>query len=481
MNRLRTKLILIFSTATLAPLAAILWVSMSLLEYSLNYASTEEVDGLSQSLENVSREYYRQVREDLKTDATHGNLRPQQLATAERQNWPASARQFWDSRDAERFVISEPDGSRLLYMIRDQNGIRLFSRTLDGVNLDRIRAQIQQARDRVARMEQTNLHRGLIFALILLSAVIWLISLGGIIFFANRISKPIQELTAGLFQLAEGNFKTQVQSEPRDEVGRAIQAFNRTAVELQQSRERLIYLTQVASWQSLARKMAHELKNSLTPIRLTVEEILARQPAADPKFLAQAAQVVIDEVESLERRVRAFSDFATEPAPNPMALDVNALLQERIQFLSVGHPQTRYVVEADSSSPKAWADADMVKGILTNLLENAAEAAGDGGKVLGTSGTKNGKIEVEVHDSGPGLNVEARASLFEPSISFKRRGMGLGLSIARKNALLSGGELEAIEGRMGGAGFRLTLPARESTEIPSGKATYDGSKKNLDC
>jgi nitrogen fixation/metabolism regulation signal transduction histidine kinase len=204
--------------------------------------------------------------------------------------------------------------------------------------------------------------------------------------------------------------------------------------------------------------MAHELKNSLTPIRLTVEEILARQPAADRPFLEQAAQVVVDEVESLERRVRAFSEFAAEPAANPTALDLNSLLEERVHFLQVAHPDVAYMVKLAANLPAAWADVDQVKGILTNLLENAAEAAGSGGKVIGVTGRAEGKILVEVHDSGPGLNPEARGTLFEPSISFKKHGMGLGLSISRKNALLAGGDLQPIEGQLGGAGFRLLLP-----------------------
>ena len=114
----------------------------------------------------------------------------------------------------------------------------------------------------------------------------------------------------------------------------------------------------------------------------------------------------------------------------------------------------------------AWADIDQVKGILTNLLENAAEAAGPDGRVLCLTGFAPGRVYAEVHDSGPGLADTARQSLFEPSISFKPGGMGLGLSISRKNALMAGGDLLAIEGRLGGAGFRLVLPAQAPHEEP---------------
>ena len=98
-----------------------------------------------------------------------------------------------------------------------------------------------------------------------------------------------------------------------DEIGRAIRAFNDMAGRLQESTERLVYLRQLASWQTLARKMAHEVKNSLTPIRLTVEEMLARYDEADRGFMEQATQIVVDEIETLERRIRAFSQFAAEP------------------------------------------------------------------------------------------------------------------------------------------------------------------------
>jgi nitrogen fixation/metabolism regulation signal transduction histidine kinase len=249
-----------------------------------------------------------------------------------------------------------------------------------------------------------------------------------------------------------------VDSRRDDEIGRAIQAFNHMADKLQESTERLVYLRQLASWQTLARKMAHEVKNSLTPIRLTVEEMMARYDEADRGFMQQATQIVVDEIETLERRIRAFSQFATEPPVQPAQLDVNSLLQERMAFLKTAHPEVTYDCRLAGGVPTVVADQDLIKGILTNLLENAAEAAGDGGRILGVTSAENGRVNIEVHDSGPGLSEQARASLFQPTISFKKRGMGLGLSIARKSALLSGGDIVLVKGELGGAGFRVLLP-----------------------
>ena len=96
------------------------------------------------------------------------------------------------------------------------------------------------------------------------------------------------------------------------------------------------------------------------------------------------------------------------------------------------------------AAPRVLAGADLVKGILTNLLKNAAEAAGPGGSVLAITRANNGRVTIEVHDSGPGLSEEAAATLFEPTITFKEHGMGLGLSIAKRHALLSGGDIVLV-------------------------------------
>jgi signal transduction histidine kinase len=132
-------------------------------------------------------------------------------------------------------------------------------------------------------------------------------------------------------------------------------------------------------------------------------------------------------------------------------------------FLKTAHPEVAYDCRLAEGVPSAMADPDLLKGILTNLLENAAEAAGEGGQILGAtllcgSGAGGGRVAIEVHDSGPGLSDQARASLFQPTITFKKRGMGLGLSIARKSALLSGGDIVLVKGELGGAGFRVLLP-----------------------
>jgi nitrogen fixation/metabolism regulation signal transduction histidine kinase len=342
-------------------------------------------------------------------------------------------------------------------MRRSAEGVDVYRRALGGIQMETLTAEYRRTRELVGATRSRDLRRGLTLTLLLLIGLVWLASLVPLIFLAYRISTPIQQLTEGLTDFSDGDLGRRVGRGGDDEVGRAIEAFNQMAERLQRNRDRLVYLTQVSSWQLLARKTAHELKNSLTPIRLTVEELLAREPA-DRAFMEQAAQIVVSEVETLERRVRAFSEFAAEPPLHLEAIDVNAIVNERIALLRAAHSDTTYTLELAAVTPRAFASADLVKGILTNLLENAAEAAGVGGSILTSTHASTDVVVIEVHDSGQGLTQEASATLFEPAITFKKRGMGLGLSIARKNALLCGGDVTLVPGKLGGAGFRVVLP-----------------------
>jgi len=458
-NSLRSKLVLAFIIATLMPLGATIWITTSLLERSLGYATTEELDRLSRTLEGTVRQFYQRERDALKRDALDGRVAAASYPVADMSAWPEDVRAFWESGEPDRSSLSGPGGDHVDFMRRASAGVEVYRRDLGAIRMQELSEEFRRTRALVGSIESRDLRRGFTLTLLLLVALVWLISLAPLLFIAHRISSPIRQLTAGLTDFAAGQWDRRLEKGRGDEVGRAVDAFNDMAEQLRRSRERLVYLTQMSSWQSLARKTAHELKNSLTPIRLTVEEMLARQPLSDRAFMDQAVQIVVSEIETLERRVRAFSEFASEPPVNPEVFDLNVLIAERVALLRPAHPETAYSFRLDVRGPRVHAGTDLVKGILTNLLENAAEAAGPGGSVMTVSHSQSGQAVVEVHDSGPGLTEEARRTLFEPTITFKKRGMGLGLSIARKNALLLGGDITLVSGELGGAGFRVALPA----------------------
>jgi len=483
-NQLRNRLLLAFLAATLVPLSLSIWLISSLLDRSLELASTSEIDELSKALEVTGREFYQQARDRLREDAESGRLEPASYPIVGREEWPPEVGAFWDSGEPERFVLAGEAGSALHYLSRGDDGVLQYARSLGAVRMDNLSELYGRARTRVESTADRDLRRGFQYTLLLVATSVSAVTIALMVFFAHRISRPVQRLTTALRRLAAGEADARVEARGQDEISEALAAFNHMADQLQQSRDRLVLLTQLSSWQALGRKMAHEVKNSLTPIRLTVEEMAARHashlPPQDREFLDQAAQIITDEVNRLERRVAAFSDLAADPPIHFAALDVNATVEERIEFHRAAHPGVSYDLQLSPQPPLAWADEDLVRGILTNLIENAAEAVGTGGVVLAVTSSADGNVRIEIHDSGPGLSEHARETLFQPTISFKKSGMGLGLSIAHKSAMLTGGDIASISGELGGAGFRVTLkeadPAKTAAEFPKEERTWAPSE-----
>ena len=460
---LRKKLIGIFLLATIAPLAITLWISVSLLDESFRHSSTGQLDELSKALLATGQEFYQQARKTLEEDAAAGRVKPAQYAGKDKAKWPQGVIDFAASGEPSRFVLSEPDGNSLDYLVAGKTDVNVYSRPLGRIGLKDLERKYKDARGIVVERSQIfDLRQASTRALIFLAAGVYLVSFALVFWLSMRITRPLKELTTGLGQLAAGDLSVQLPVKQYDEVGRALDAFNQTANELKRNREKIVYLAQLASWQALARKMAHEVKNSLTPIRLTMEEIKARAEKggvqADPEFLRQASDIVVEEVVSLEKRVRAFSQFAAEPPLELRDLDLNAVFEERVSFLKSAHPGLEYDLELSPVPPKIRADADLLKGMLTNLLENAAQAAPEGGRIKGRTFIGENGAGFEIHDSGPGLDELIKQTLFEPSISFKPGGMGLGLSIVKKSALALGGDIHTIQGELGGAAFRVLLP-----------------------
>jgi nitrogen fixation/metabolism regulation signal transduction histidine kinase len=454
MNRFRDKLLLLFFIATLLPMGLVTYVGVTLLNQSLALAPIRELEETTASLESTAKALYSSSRDLLRSKANAHALPTTSLPSIR-----------LEANETERFLLDGAD----LVLLRPEGAYRM---PMAGVRLVEVQQQLGRAREALAAYRDRNLRRGFYTTLAVLSIGIWLTAAASLLYFTDRLTRPLQSLTRALRNYGAGR-PARLPVQGHDEVAEAIASFNQMSEHLDRSRGRLLYLTRLESWQTLARKMAHEVKNSLTPIRLTVEEIVARSSSTDRVFLEQASQIVVDEVQSLERRVRAFSELSSEPPLRLEALSVNAIVEERIAFLSAAHPIIRYQTRLAPDSPLALADADLLRGILTNLLENAAQALQDGApsRVIEVSTTaQETNIEILIADSGPGLSPLAQETLFQPTISFKRAGMGLGLSIAKRSAVVMGGDLELTTGPLPGAAFRITL-VRAAHPAPSSVLT----------
>ena len=265
-----------------------------------------------------------------------------------------------------------------------------------------------------------------------------------------------------------GDLETRVQVRARDELGDLAQAFNEMVTKLRTSQDRIAYLEKIGAWQQVARRLAHEIKNPLTPIQLAVQQLERKYPGGDEAFdvlLADACDIIREEVGGLRRLVVAFSGFAKLPEVQPEPLDVNSLIDDFLRSRS--EMQERASVSWTPMEPAVTVRGDrmLIKHVLLNLVENAIQAAEEAGSlealqvtVTATPDPGQAQLHLEVHDNGPGMAFEIADRAFEPYYTTKEHGTGLGLAIVKKIVLDHQGAIDVESEPGSGTRFTLHLP-----------------------
>jgi two-component system nitrogen regulation sensor histidine kinase NtrY len=225
----------------------------------------------------------------------------------------------------------------------------------------------------------------------------------------------------------------------------------------------LIRAQKVAAWREVARRLAHEIKNPLTPIQLSAERLrrhFATAPAATHNLVEECATTIVGEVESLKALVDEFSQFARMPAPRRVATDLSALLKESLALYNGLFPDVRIECTFAPDLPAVHVDPEQIRRVVINLVDNAIEAMERKGLVLiGTQhDPTNGVARIAVADNGPGILPAEREKLFLPYYSTKRRGSGLGLAIVRRIIAEHGGSIEVGDNVPRGTRMTIELP-----------------------
>jgi two-component system, NtrC family, nitrogen regulation sensor histidine kinase NtrY len=287
-----------------------------------------------------------------------------------------------------------------------------------------------------------------------------LVALGVGLALSRGIVRPVEALATAASRLADGDLDARVPpgSSGVREVEDLVGAFNSMGDDLRSSQEQLVQAERVAAWREIARGLAHELKNPLTPIRASMD-ILRRARSLDrPDFdeiLDEQAAAVVSEVARLKELSDSFARFARLPDPKPEPLDAGALLDEAAALYAHGVDVVRHITPAPIS-----ADRNQIATVLTNLVKNAVEAM-EGEGTLTLSARRDGdEVEISVADDGPGIAPQIRDRLFTPYVTTKgSRGTGLGLAMAHRIVAEHRGRIEARDGQTGGATFVIRLPA----------------------
>ena len=300
---------------------------------------------------------------------------------------------------------------------------------------------------------------------------------------AARVTRPVEQLARAAQEVAAGNWNTHVEVPGNDEVSELAESFNRMTSELLTQKDRLVQAERVAAWRELARRLAHELKNPLFPLQLTVENLVrARQqsPQQFDEVFRESSRTLLAEISNLKAIVGRFSEFSKMPQPQLQPVRVNEILRGvaqlfRAQLEAPGRKPIACKLDLDESLAPIAADPELLHRALSNLVLNAMDAMPEGGTLTLRTRREEGRITIEVADTGSGLTPEECGRIFTPYYTSKQHGTGLGLAIVQSVVSDHGGRI-SVESEPGkGTRFVIGLPDNREALRQAAEAKNQGA------
>ncbi len=291
--------------------------------------------------------------------------------------------------------------------------------------------------------------------LALTAAVVAALALSG------RLSRPIRDLAAGARRVAQGDLEQPLVVAGADEIADLTQAFAAMTEDLRTSRERLVQAERVTAWREMARRLAHELKNPIFPIQVSLDTLgraLDRDPAHFGALFRESSETIQQELRSLRRIVDEFSDFARMPRPTFAAVSLNSVAEQTLALYRDRAGAVSLETNLATALPTIPGDRDLLARAVGNLVANALEAMPEGGLLRLTTRAAADAQALDIYDTGPGLSDDQRTRLFTPYFTTKAGGTGLGLAIVQGIVSDHGGRIEVTSSAGQGTTFTLLLP-----------------------
>lgn len=296
---------------------------------------------------------------------------------------------------------------------------------------------------------------------------------------AARMTRPVVELARAAQEVAAGNWDTRVNGTGSDEVGQLADSFNRMTTELLAQKERLVQTERVAAWRELARRLAHELKNPLFPLQLTVENLMRARTQSPEQFdevFHESTRTLLTEISNLKTIIGRFSEFSKMPRPQLQPASVNEILRGVVklfeaQLQAPGRAPIAIMLELDDRVGTIAVDSELLHRALSNLVLNAMDAMPDGGRLIVQSRRDDGRVILEVADTGSGMTPEECERIFTPYYTSKRHGTGLGLAIVQSVVSDHGGRVTVQSEPGRGTTFVIELPDNLAAlqEVPAAR------------
>ena len=348
---------------------------------------------------------------------------------------------------------------------------------------ERVFKRISVYEDALRRYKQMEFLRpyfqtGVGIFLLLLSIFIILISIAVSIVLSRSIAKPVLDLADAAKSVASGNFNIQLERKSPDELSLLFQSFNQMVSQLDESRKILYQTQKLEAWREMAKKLVHEIKNPLTPIKLSAERIRKRYTENHPdieNIVITGSETIIEGVNVLMRILSEFSKFARLPNMRAEFESLNPVIEDCINFFH-GHEGVTFHFDLDTSIPDTYFDKMLLRQALTNLIQNAIDAVENNGNiyVASTLMRDSDVIRISIRDDGVGIREEDREKIFEPTFSTKEKGTGLGLTIVEKIILEHHGKVYLNSTPDKGSELIVELPVVQEGVLENGEDTRSG-------
>jgi two-component system nitrogen regulation sensor histidine kinase NtrY len=283
---------------------------------------------------------------------------------------------------------------------------------------------------------------------------------------AARVTRPVEQLAHAAQEVAAGNWNVRVDVFGADELGQLADSFNRMTTELLGQKERLVQAERVAAWRELARRLAHDLKNPLFPLQLTMENLVRAREQSPGQFdevFRESSKTLLAEIANLKAIVGRFSEFSRMPQPKFQPVHLNDLIRGVAQLFQAqlegpGRAKISCELQLDPLLKPVAADGEMLHRAISNLVLNAIDAMPQGGTLTLRTRYESGKALIEVADTGPGLTPKEHEQIFTPYYTNKPQGTGLGLAIVQSVVSDHGGTIRVQSEPGRGSRFVIELP-----------------------
>ena len=352
--------------------------------------------------------------------------------------------------------------------------------------------------------------------------LLWSIGGGAVLVYCSsylvsrRITRPIAQLQQGVNEIGAGNLTYQIAVQSKGEVGELADGFNQMALALKRSLEEHKAAERIAVWRDVARQLAHEVKNPLFPIRLSVENLQAAkdQPEIFERIFDECTETIIEEVDRIRELIDEFHQYARLPVPDRHPVNLNDIVNAVLKlYMELSQAQKIKVEKHLITLPPLSLDREQMERAVGNLVKNAIEAMPDGGTLIlrsystplaeesvgnkveahnqeNLTSNKGRTISLEVQDTGHGMSEETRQNLFNPDYTTKSYGTGLGMAIVRRIITVHGGEIAVESAENVGTTIRITFnessylteagPVMMPPEAAPTSVVIDGQKVSAD-